>query len=159
MDFIPSMAIILVPLVLLFLFNSNAGVMFFAACAGLVLLGSLDTAVVATAGAVVPGEGEAYVRLSVVLVSIILSSLMFKNKIHGSSLVPHGVIAFLVGVMLWLLLPSVTGVSWLVDSIDNKYWQDVNNFSTLIIAIAFSLSILIVMSRSHTAKGKHKSKH
>ena len=57
---------ILFPLLLLFVFKANAGILFLAACAGLVLLQTLDPTVVTTAGAVIPGDGESVIRLLVV---------------------------------------------------------------------------------------------
>lgn len=154
-----SMIIIAVPVLLVYLLKANAGLLFFAACAGLVLLSTLDNAVVATAGSIVPGEGEAYVRLAVVIASIAFAAVVFSNKVHGAKLVFHAVIALLIGVMLWLLLPAVTGVSWLVSGVNSQLWLDANQFSTLIIAAAFGLSSLAVIPARHREKGKHKSKH
>ena len=74
-DIIASSLLLLgLPLFLLFFFKANAGVLFFAACAGIVLLESLDPTVVTTASAVLPGEGEAYIRLAVVMLSVIFSA-------------------------------------------------------------------------------------
>ena len=153
------MIIIIVPVFLVYLLKANAGLMFFAACAGLVLLSTLDSAVVATAGSVVPGEGEAYVRLAVVIASIAFAAVVFSNRVHGAKLALHGVIALLIGMMLWLLLPEVTGVSWLVSGVSSQLWLDANQFSTLIIAATFGLSALMVIPAKHHEKGKHKSKH
>ncbi len=152
---ITGLLLLLLPLGLLFVFSTNAGVMFLAACAGLVLLGSLDPTVVTTAGSVVPGEGEAYIRLSVVMLSILLAAMMFKGSVKGSTLFLHvGVIVFLAGT-LWVLLPNATGVSWLLDSSKEPIWNDLNEFKSLIIAAGFSFSLLAVLTRT---KG-HRSRH
>ncbi len=143
------------PLALLFLFRTNAGVMFLAATAGLVLLGSLDPTVITTASAVVPGEGEAYVRLSIVILSILLAAMMFKGSVKGSTLFLHaGIIVFLAGT-LWVLLPGATGVSWLIESTKESVWQNFYDFRSLIIAAGFSTSLLAVLTRT---KG-HRSRH
>lgn len=154
-----SMLIILVPVALVYLFKSNAGLMFFAACAGLVLLSTLDTAVVATAGAVVPGEGEAYVRLAVVLASLVFAAVFFASKVQGAKLIVHSIVALFVGVMLWLLLPEVTGVSWLVSGVSSDLWLDINQFSTLVIAATFAMSVLVVIPPRQHEKRRRKSKH
>jgi hypothetical protein len=135
--------------------------MFLAACAGLVLLSSLDPVVVTAAGAVVPGEGEAYVRLSVVMLSIVFSGLVFRDTTKGTALLLNTVIVVILAVMLWLTLPSVTGVSWLVDSIDNEYWKTVYDYRTLVIAAGFALSLLAVLfGHKKSGHGKHgKGKH
>ncbi len=145
------------PLFLLLYFKANAGVMFLAACAGLVLLSSLDPVVVSTAGAFVPKEGEAYVRLAVVLLSIIFAAMMFKHSVKTSQLYLHVLLAVVTAVMLWLLLPSVTGVSWLLDNSKEDLWQMVNDYRTLIVAAGFSLSLLAVLTKSshHGGRAKH----
>jgi hypothetical protein len=147
------------PLFMLYFFKANAGVMFLAACAGLVLLDSLDPVVVTAAGAVVPGEGEAYVRLVVVLLSIVFSGLVFRGTVKGSGLVLGTVIVGILGTMLWVTLPSATGISWLIDGIDSEYWNIINDFRTIIIAIGFALGLLAVLfghKKPHHGKGKHK---
>jgi hypothetical protein len=145
-------------LLLLLIFKTNAGVMFLAACAGLVLLSSLDPVVVTTAAAFVPQEGEAYVRLLVVLLSIVFSAMMFKNSVHGSKIFLHALLVVVTALMLWLLLPSATGVSWLLDNSKESIWQNVNDYRTLIVASGFSLSLLVVLMKSGHHSG-HKSKH
>jgi hypothetical protein len=77
--YIPLILFTAIPLAMLFFFKANAGVMFFATCSGLVLLGNLDPVVVTTAGAVVPGEGEAYIRLAVVVLSMIDEQLVVRK--------------------------------------------------------------------------------
>jgi len=155
-----SMLVILIPMVLVVLLKTNAGLLFFASTAGLVLLSTLDSTVLATAGSVLPGVGEAYVRLAVVVATLALTAVFFAEKVHGSTaLALHSVIAVLIGFMLWMLLPEATGVSWLVDGVDNQYWQDMNRFSTLIIAATFGLSVMTVLPpRNHARAKKRKQK-
>jgi hypothetical protein len=130
---------------MLYFFKSNGGILFLAACAGIVLLNSLDPVVVTTAGAVVPGDGEAYIRLAVVLLSIVFSGLVFRGTIKGSALVLNTLIVILTSLMLWVTLPESTGVSWLIDSIDSNYWKSLSDFSTLIIALGFALSLIAIL--------------
>lgn len=162
MELVAPIALFLgLPLFMLFFFKSNGGIMFLAACAGLVLLNSLDPVVVTTAGAIVPGEGEAYVRLAVVMLSIVFSGLVFRGTTKGTALLLNTFIIIILGVMLWLTLPSVTGVSWLVSSIDSEYWKTVFDFQTLIIALGFALGLLAVLfGHKKPSHGKHnKGKH
>ena len=141
------------PLFLLLLFKSSAGMMFFAACAGLVLLSSLDPAVVSTAGAMVPGDGEAYVRLSVVVTAMIFAAMMFRNTIHGlTGLTLHSFVVLLLALMLLVTLPSTTGVPWLMDAARESAWKVINDFRALIVAGGFSLSMVVVL----TNKGRSK---
>lgn len=158
MDISVSMLIILYPTLLLWAFKSHAGVIFFAACAGLVTVGTLDVAVVAAAGAVVPFEGEAYVRLMVVLMTIGLGALLSKNSVQKNGYVVHAILSLLVGCMLWILLPSATGVSWLVSGVDNDYWLVADSFKTLVIAGSFSLSLILIPTKKQK-HGKKKSVH
>jgi hypothetical protein len=85
-------ALVLLPLGLLFLLKTNAGIMFLAACAGLVLLESLDPTVVMTAGSFLPGEGEAYIRLIVIFLSIGFAALMFRNSVAKAQLAIHALL-------------------------------------------------------------------
>ena len=158
MDFLLPFGIILaLPLGMLFAFKSNVGVMFFAACTGLVLLGSLDSTVVTTAAAFVPGEGESYVRLTVVVLSIVFAGLTFKGMTNTSSKLLNLLLAILLAVTLALLLPAATGVSWLLTMTQNEYWQDINEFRSLIIAAGFALSLVVVLTgrQKHHKRGKH----
>ncbi len=152
--YLPALLICAIPLIMLFLFRPNMGVMFFAACTGLVLLQSLDGAVVTTAGSVVPGEGEAFVRLAVVLVSMVFAGLMFKSTQEGVSLVLSGLIAVILGVVLWLLLPESTNLSLLTNSRDNQIWRDLDSFRSIIIAAGFSLSLVLVLMNSKKVSNK-----
>ena len=152
-----AVALLGVPLITLFFFRSNGGILFLAACAGIVLLNSLDPVVVTTAGSIVPGEGEAYIRLIVVMLSIVFSGLVFRRTIKGSSLFLSGLIVVLTSLMLWATLPGATGVSWLIDSIDTEIWARISDFSTLIIATGLSLSLvsLLIGQKKEHKKSKH----
>ncbi len=151
---ISVLLLLILPLALLLLFKTNAGVMFLSACAGLVLLGSLDPTVVTAAGAIVPGVGEAYVRLSIVILSIVFAAMMFQGTTHGSKMFFNVVIVIFLAGTLWLILPGVTGVSWLIDSTKESTWKSFNDFKSLIIASGFALSLLAVLVRG----GKHGRK-
>lgn len=159
MDMIAPIVLFLgLPLLMLFVFKANVGIMFLSACAGLVLLSSLDPVVVTTAGAVVPGEGEAYIRLAVVMLSIVFAGLIFRGTTSGSAIALNSFVAVILAIMLWLTLPEVTGVSWLIKSVGNDYWKDINNYRTLVVALGFSLSLLAVLfghKKPHHKKGKH----
>jgi hypothetical protein len=144
------------PVALLVGLKTNAGIMFLAACAGLILLESLDPTVVTTAGAIVPGEGEAFVRLAVVLLSVVFSGVMFRHSVSNSQIPIHILIAFLIGVMLALILPASTGVSWLLETTRESLWQDVNDYRTLVIAGGFSLSLLAILLAKPAKHGKEK---
>lgn len=136
------------PLFLLLFFKANAGVMFLATCAGLVLLGTLDPVVVSTAGSIVPGEGEAYIRLAVVMLSIIFSAMVFRNTVKHGYLIVHVTLAVITACMLWLLLPSQTGVSWLLDNTKETLWQNINDYRTLIVTAGFALSLLATLTKA-----------
>lgn len=134
------------PVSLLVIFRANVAIMFFAACAGVVLLDSLDPTVVTTAGAVVPGDGEAYVRLAVIVVTLIFSAMMSRDSVRKmTGYMLHGLLVLLLGLMLWALLPYLSGISWLLNSVDEPVWQYVDDFKTVIIALGFSLSLVVVL--------------
>jgi len=154
---LPLILFLGLPLFMLFFFKSNVGIMFLAACTGLVLLGNLDVAVVTTAGAVVPGEGEAYVRLVVVLLTMMFAGLVFRGTTKGSATILNAIVAVVLAVTLWLTMPAATGVSWLVNGMDNQYWQLLNDYRALIIAAGFALSLIAVLTghKKHHRKSKH----
>lgn len=146
------------PFGMVVILRSNAGMMFLAACAGLVLLSNIDGAVVTAAGAVVPGEGEAYVRLAVVLLSIVFAGLVFRDSVAGRLMLLHVLIVLLLAAMFWLLLPGASGVSWLIDTTTSELWRSFNNFKTLIITAGFGLSLVAVLfGQAHRGyKRRHK---
>jgi len=145
-----------IPLSMLIFLKANAGIMFLAGCAGIVLLATLDNAFVATAGAVVPGEGEATIRLAVVMFTIVLAGLSFKGSVRGLRFVSNGLVVLLLAAMLWLQLPPVVGASWLVDTMQERAWEITQDFQTVIIASGLAISLLVVMTKDHKPK---KSKH
>lgn len=156
MDIALSVLILFIlPMAILFVLKSNAGVMFLAACTGLVLLNNMDDVVVTTAGSVVPGEGEAYVRLAVVVLTLVFSGLVFRNTVKGTSIILHSIIVLFLGATLVLNLPEATGVSWLIDLTGNDWWQELNNYRALVITVGFALSLVAVLT-NHT---KHKKHH
>lgn len=150
-------ACIIFPVSLLFIFKTNGGILFLASCAGIVLLQSLDPAVVTTASAVIPGDGEAIIRLLVVAMSVIFASMMFRQSISNAQLGLHILVGAIVGVMLWLLLPETTGFAPLLTIEKESLWKQVNEFRTLIIATGFSISLLtiLVSKPPKHEKGKH----
>lgn len=150
-------ALVLLPLGLLFLLKTNAGIMFLAACAGLVLLESLDPTVVMTAGSFLPGEGETYIRLIVIFLSVGFAALMFRNTVAKAQLAIHALLLIFLGVFLWVVLPGATGVSFLSELSKQPIWQDANEYRTLIVAGGFSLSLLAILlaKPAKHEKGKH----
>ena len=153
---IATIAITAYILIVLHTFKANAGVMFLAACAGLILLNSIDPTVITTAGAIVPSEGEAYVRLTVVLLSILFAAMMFRKSIQGSHVILHGFVGVVLALVLILILPETTGVSWLIDASRESIWQDVDNFRSLIVAGGFGLSLIAVLT---TTRKHPRRKH
>ncbi len=147
------------PMFLMILFRSNAAIMFLSACAGIVLLDSLDATVVATAAAVVPGEGEAYIRLAVVLLSVAFAALMFRGTIHKlSGYFLHGILVTLTAVLLWAALPSLSGVSWLLESATQPIWEYVDDFRAIVVALGLALSLVVALRTKHPeahGKGRH----
>ena len=157
-DIIASSLLLLgLPLFLLFFFKANAGVLFFAACAGIVLLESLDPTVVTTASAVLPGEGEAYIRLAVVMLSVIFSAMIFRHSMKSSQLPLSIFVVLMTSAMLWLILPEATGLSWFIQTTKQQVWLDLYEFKTLVVATGFSLSLIAVLAKSsgHEKKSKH----
>lgn len=156
---ISALLFIGLPFSMLVMLRSNIGMMFLSACSGIVLLSTLDVAVVSAAGSILPGEGEAYVRLAVVIVSAALTGLFFKAS-HGfwSGLL-NGFIAVMLGLTLWLILPNATGLSWLIESQDSSLWQNFADFQTVIIALGFGLSLVSVLQLSNAKKHKKSKSH
>lgn len=147
----------ILPLSLVIGLRANAGIMFFAACTGIVLLNSLDVTFVAAAGSVVPGDGESIVRLLVVLGAVFISALAFRHTVKGGALLFHIVLAGLLGATLWLELPALTGASWLLTTISERSWEILDAFQSPIIATGLALSLVLLLSKDH--KYKKKSKH
>jgi hypothetical protein len=151
------LAILVFTQFLIVFFKANAGVMLLAACTGFVLLSSIDPVVITTAGAVVPSEGEAYVRLAVILFSMVFTALFFRNSVKGSQLIMHSIIGAVLSIILLLLLPETTGVSWLLEATDEQAWIDVNEYRSLFVATGFGLSLIAIMTtmKKHHKKSKH----
>jgi hypothetical protein len=67
----------------------------------------------------------------------------------------NGLIALLLGLMLWVTLPVATGISWLSGAVSQPVWQDVYNFRALIISLGFALSLLAMLFGHKKQHKKH----
>jgi hypothetical protein len=154
---LPLAVLTVIPLFLLFFFKTNAGVVFLAACGGLVLLDTLDPNVVIAAGAIIPSEGEGYVRFFVVLLSMSFAAMMFRHAAKAHHIILHVSISLVLALTLLLILPSSTGLSWLLDASKSEIWQNIDDYRTLVVALGMSLSFLAILfgQRKHEAHSKH----
>lgn len=150
--------IVLSPLVVAQLFRSNAGAMLLAGCGAFVLLGTLDPVLITTAGAVIPTEGEAIVRLLVIATTIGIATSIFSHTIHGSRVVINGIIALLLGFILLLQLPILTGLGPLVDLVREDWWKQLELYDSGIVLLGLGLSLLMVLTKGEKHK-KPKKKH
>lgn len=144
------------PLAVLILLRANFGMVFLATCAGLVLIGNIDGAAVTAAGSLIPGEGEAYVKLAVTALTILSAGLIFRDMVAGRGIALHCGIMLLLSAMLWLILPAESGMSWLLDTTDTELWRLLSNFKTLIITAGFGLSLLAIANRQGKPKRKKR---
>jgi len=138
---------------LIALLKTNAGVMFLAACSGLVLLSSIDPVLLTTAASIVPSEGEAYVRLAVVFLSILFAAFLFRGTITGIRIAFHGILGLVLSVVLLLLLPENTGLSWLLSAVRQPLWGDINAYRGVLVALGLGLSLILILI-STTKKSK-----
>lgn len=130
--------------------------MFLAGCAGVVLLSTLDVAFVATASAVLPTrDGEAIVRLGVVMLAIAFSGIVSKSSVKGVKMVISLILVILLALMLWQQLPSVVGASWLIEATKDPMWRTVNSYQTLIVASGLMLSLFMIIPKQKHKKSKH----
>jgi hypothetical protein len=156
MELVLSLTVIpLVILITILVFKTNASIMFLAGCTGLVLLSSLDPVVLSAAGSVLPSEGEGYVRLAVVLLSTVFAGVLNKQSVHGIKLFAHACVGLLLVVLLLLVLPETTGLSWLQTLANQALWQDVKEFQALVVAVGFSLSLVLLKQKAHHPHKKH----
>lgn len=155
----PGLLFFGLPLFLLYFYKAHAGVMFFAACAGIVLLTSLDVTFVAAAGAIVPGEGEALVRLAVVMAIVVIAALVYRHTVGGMMLFLHGLIMIVLGLTLWLYLPTLSGVSWLGETTATSGWELARDFQSPIVATGLMLSLVTVRSIVPKHHAKRSKKH
>lgn len=136
--------------------RANAGAMFLASCGGIVLLSTLDPVLVTTAGAVFPTEGEAIVRVLVIVATIIIATLLFKNSVHGYRAIVNNLVALLLGVLLLLQLPALTGFSPFISLISEQWWQEVQLYESAIVVAGLGLSLTAVLVKKNQ---HHKSHH
>ncbi len=152
-----GLLIIGLPIALLVVFRSSATTMFFAMCVGLVVLRGVDDSLIVAAASVLPiGEAEAYVRLLLLIVFLVIGSLLSKGSVRKSSgLLLHGFVLMFGSLMLWSVLPALTELSWLVDSTDQYAWDIASSFQTIIVTVGFIASLLLTRPK-HKAHDKHK---
>lgn len=154
---IVASVVVLSPVILSQVMRANAGAMFLSACGGIVLLSTLDPVLVTTAGAVFPTEGESIVRLLVIVATIVIAALLFKNSIDGwHKTLLNSSIALLLGLLLLLQLPILTGMGALLSLLRESWWQDIALYDSAIVVVGLGLGLTSVIVKHHS---RHKSKH
>lgn len=147
---------VLIPIAVAVVMRANAGAMFLAGCGGIVLLSTLDPVLVTTAGALFPSQGEAMVRIMVVLASIVIAAILFKDSIFGTKMVANVLIAFLLGLLLVLQLPALTGLTQLVNLIRLDWWRDLELYESAVVVAGLGVSLVMVLVKKHAPKKSHK---
>lgn len=148
--------VVLSPVALALFLRANAGAMFLAGCGGIVLLSTLDPVLVTTAGAVFPTEGESIVRILVILATVVIAALLFKNSVNGYKVLLNTGISFLLGLLFMLQLPGLTGLSPLITLTQESWWQDIQLYESAIVVAGLGLSLTTVLVKKNQ---NHKSKH
>lgn len=147
--------VVLTPVLLAQFMRANAGAMFLSACGGIVLLSTLDPVLVTTAGAIIPAEGEAIVRVLVVVATIVIASVLFRDTVVGMRSALNVVTGLLLGFLLLTQLPALTGLGVLIDIVNESWWRQIDDYSSLIVVAGLLVSLSMVLLKKHSHK-KHK---
>lgn len=146
-------ALFLVPVVV---FKANSAILFLSACAGLVILNSLEPSIVTTAGSIIPFEGESVFRLLVILLPVVFASLVFHGTIKATAMMLHILLSMVSGFCLWVILPKLVSINFVSELTNYEPWQDAVEFTALGLSVALLLSLTIL---SITKNARHDKKH
>ncbi len=143
------------PLSLALFVRANAGAMFLASSAGIVLLGTLNTNQVDKM--LLNGDNRSFLPAVVLMGLILYSALIFRKTIRGWRSIFNLAVAFLLSLMLMLQLPLLTGFTALFRFQNYFWWQRAALYDFLIIAIGliFSLLLLLLGGRRSANFKKH----
>ena len=79
------------------------------------------------------------------------------SSVHGYRLLMHIAIALILGALLWLELPMLSGASWMLETQSLRAWDVLDAFQSPIIAIGIALSL--ITSLHNSKHGKKSKKH
>lgn len=133
---------------------------FFASCAGVVLLKTLEpNSFATTAGSIIPFEGENIFRLLVVVLPVLFAAVVFRGVVHGLSTIFHVLLGLLSAVSLWLILPLSISLSWFRQLQKIEIWKDATEFTTLVVAISLIAGLALLSISKAAGASHHGKKH
>ncbi len=158
-------AIVLVPIIVLFLLRINAALVFLSLCLGNVLVQFVApdaNSFTALFAAHVPkgvDTGDNFIKLVLLLLPVVLTAIFMVRTVHGHArralnILPSAGVGLLGGLLVVPLLPGNLSA----NIIGSSLWSQVQQAQDLIVG-ASALICLLFLWLNRPTSGKHSKKH
>ena len=154
-----SALILLIPLLLVLFLRTNAAILFFVVTGASTLQSYLDKDVSGFATALMPGRNAHVVPLLLFVLPFTVAAIAFRHTVHSRMLFFHIILGALVGLSAAFISTQFLPVGIVENIQSSQYYSVLQPYSSLVIAIAFLLSVVILWlshpKQVHEGHGKH----
>lgn len=155
LQLILTLAIVLIPFILVFFLRTNAAILFFVLCGASTLQTYLDKDVSSFANSLLPGKNVQMIALALFVLPFIVAAIAFRKSISAAQLPFHLFLALLVGGCLIFIGPQFLPGSVVSTIRSSDPYQVLQPFSSLVIASAFLMStVFLWLSHPKDHQGK-----
>ena len=152
-----TLAVILLPFLLVLILRTNAAILFFVLCGASTLQTYLDKDVNSFATSLLPGKNVQILTLSLFILPFVVAAIAFRQSVSKSQLVFHLILALLVGGCLVFVGPQFLPASVVSTIRLSDPYTVLQPYSSLIIAAAFLMStVFLWLTHPHRQHGEHK---
>ncbi len=155
-----TLAVVLVPFLLVFFLRTNAAILFFVLCGASTLQTYLDKDVSSFAAALLPGRNTQVVAIALFVLPFIVAAIAFRKSLSGAQLIFHLILALLVGGSLVFIGPQFLPQGVVGTIHHSDLYRVLQPFTSLVIASAFLMStVFLWLTHPRHQKGKKHHGH
>lgn len=144
LQLILTLAVVLVPFLLVLFLRTNAAILFFVLCGASTLQTYLDKDVSGFVSQLLPGKNVQTVALALFILPFIVAAIAFRHSVSKAKLPAHLILALLVGGSLVFVGPQFLPLS-IVKTIEvSNVYLALQPYSSLMIAAAFLMSTVFL---------------
>ena len=153
-----TLAVVLIPFLLVLFLRTNAAILFFVLCGASTLQTYLDKDVSSFASSLMPGKNAQIVTIALFVLPFIVAAIAFRHTVTKSHLLMHLVLGLLVGGSLVFVGPQFLspGVAGTIHA--SEPYHVLQPYSSIVIASAFLMSVVFLWishPKHHDGKKHH----
>lgn len=154
-----GLVLLLIPLLLVIFLRTNAALLFFVITAASTLQTYLDKDVTGFASAIIPGRDSHVVPIVLLVVPFAAAAFAFRRTVTPKMLPIHLLLALLVGLSAAFMSSQFLPQSVAISIKTSQYYGYVQPYSSVVIAGAFLLSVVLLWLSHPKHLPAHKHGH